>query len=186
MEVKAIGRVFPEIPEIKRVDFSRYSTPYMNILVAFKESNKSGLKEFEEFIMSHGGTKEDVGRFLISVFQYLLIRYRRFNDENVEVPVFKLFLTLKGWLIENGFRRDYLKLLHSFVGYIVDIAEKIARKSDCEIGIVYMKTAYSLTLEANEEFREEYFRELKRKVDRMLKSLYEQCGIGESIPERQE
>ena len=181
---KTIMRVFPEIPELESVDFSRYSTPYAAVLRAFGESGKSGLREFEEFVEASGGTKADVGKFLISVFQYLLITYRRFNDESVEVPAFKLFLTLKGWLNENGFVNDYRRVLHSFVGYIVDIAEKIAEKSDCDIGSAYMKTAYLLTLEAEETFGEEYFRELKEKTREMLKSLYEKCGIEGKIPEK--
>ncbi|WP_297465656.1 hypothetical protein [Thermococcus sp.] len=182
----AITRVFPEIPELEEVDFSSYSTPYRELLEAFANAGKSGLKEFEEFVVSAGGGKKDVGRFLISVFQYLLIRYRRFNDESVEVPAFKLFLTLKGWLNENGFVNDYLRILHSFIGYIVDIAEKIAEKSDCDMGIAYMKTAYLLTIEAEETFKEEYFRKLKEKTGEMLKSLYEKCGIEGEIPEKRE
>ena len=187
MELKeAIMRVFPEIPELEDVNFSQYSSPYRAVLLAFGESGKSGLREFEEFIEVSDGGKADVGRFLISVFQYLLIRYRRFNDESVEVPAFKLFLTLKGWLNENGFVNDYRRILHSFVGYIVDIAEKIAEKSDCDMGVAYMKTAYFLTLEAEETFEEEYFRELKEKTREMLKSLYEKCGVEGEIPEKRE
>jgi len=181
---EAIMRVFPEIPELENVDFSRYSTPYAAMLATFEESGKSGLREFEEFIIANGGTKKDVGKFLISVFQYLLIRYRRFNDENVEFPAFKLFLTLKGWLNENGFRNDYRRILHSFVGYIVNIAEKIVERNDCEMSVVYMKTAYSLTFEAEETFGEEYFRELREKTREMLKSLYEECGIDEKLLEK--
>ena len=185
MEVKeAIMRVFPEIPELENVVFTQYSTPYGAVLRAFGESGKSGLREFEEFVIGNGGTKADVGRFLISVFQYLLIRYRRFNDESVEVPAFKLFLTLKGWLNENGFVNDYRRILHSFVGYIVDIAERIAEKSDCEMGVAHMKTAYFLTIEAEETFEEEYFKELKKKTEEMLKSLYEKCGVKGEIPEK--
>ncbi len=183
---EAIMSVFPEIPELENVDFSQYSTPYGAVLVAFGESGKSGLREFEEFVEASGGTKADVGKFLISVFQYLLIRYRRFNDESVEVPTFKLFLTLKGWLNENGFGNDYRRILHSFMGYIVNIAEMIAEKSNCEMGIAYMKTAYILTLEAEETFKEEYFKELKKKTEEMLKSLYEKCGVEGEIPEKRE
>ncbi len=183
---EAIMRVFPEIPELENVDFSTYSTSYAAVLTVFEENGKSGLREFEEFIIANGGTKKDVGKFLISVFQYLLIRYRRFNDESVEFPAFKLFLTLKGWLNENGFRNDYRRILHSFVGYIVNIAEKIAEKNDCEMSVVYMKTAYSLTLEAEETFKEEYFRELKEKTGKMLKSLYEKCSAKGEISEKKE
>ena len=183
---EAIMSVFPEIPELENVDFSQYSTPYETVLVAFGESGRSGLREFEELVETSGGTKADTGRFLISVFQYLLIRYRRFNDESVEVPAFKLFLTLKGWLNENGFENDYRRILHSFVGYIVDIAEKIAEKSDCEMGVAYMKTVYFLTVEAEKTFEEEYFKELKKKTGEMLKSLYERCDIDEVIPEKRE
>ncbi|ASJ09456.1 hypothetical protein A3L11_09530 [Thermococcus siculi] len=187
MKVKeAIMRVFPEIPELEKVDFSQYSTPYLAVLAAFAEGGKNGLMEFEEFVISQGGNKADVGRFLISVFQYLLIRYRRFDDESVEVPAFKLFLTLKGWLNENGFENDYRRILHSFVGYIVDIAEKIAERSDCDMGIAYMKTAYLLTLEAGETFEEEYFGELMEKAGEMLKALYEKCGIEEELPKKRE
>ncbi len=187
MDIKeAIMSVFPEIPELGEVNFSQYSTPYAAVLMAFGESGKSGLREFEEFVIGRGGTRADVGRFLISVFQYLLIRYRRFNDGSVEVPTFKLFLTLKGWLNENGFVNDYRRILHSFVGYIVDIAERIAEKSDCEMGVAYMKTAYFLTLEAEETFEEEYFQELKEKTREMLKSLYEKCGVEGDIPEKRE
>jgi len=183
---RAIMRIFPEIPEFDEVDFSQYSTPYAAVLEAFLESGKTGLREFEEFIEENGGTKVEVGRFLISIFQYLLIRYRRYGDENVEVPAFKVFLTLKGWLNENGFENDYRRLLHSFVGYLVDIAEKIAEKSDCELGPAYMKTAYLLTIEAEETFGEEYFSELKKKAGEILTKVYKNCGINEALLEKRE
>ncbi|CAD5244513.1 hypothetical protein [Thermococcus camini] len=187
MNIKgAIMRVFPEIPEFDEVDFSQYSTPYAAVLIAFFESGKSGLREFEEFVEKNGGTKADVGRFLISIFQYLLIRYRRYGDEKVEVPAFKVFLTLKGWLNENGFENDYTRLLHSFVGYLVDIAEKIAEKSDCELGLAYMKTAYLLTIEAEETFKEEYFSELKKTAQGMVAEIYRKCGINGGLPEKRE
>ncbi|NJE31441.1 hypothetical protein E3E38_10340 [Thermococcus sp. 18S1] len=187
MDIKgAIMRIFPEIPEFGEVDFSQYSTPYAAVLMAFLESGNLGLKEFEEFIEENGGTKADVGKFLISIFQYLLIRYRRYGDENVEVPAFKAFLTLKGWLNENGFENDYRRLLHSFVGYLVDIAEKIAEKSNCELGPAYMKTAYLLTVEAEETFEEEYFNELKKKAEERLAKIYKKCGIDERPPEKRE
>ncbi|QDA32477.1 hypothetical protein FH039_09005 [Thermococcus indicus] len=183
---KAIMHVFPEIPEFGEVDFSQYSTPYATVLMAFLESGKNGLREFEEFVEENGGTKADVGKFLISIFQYLLIRYRRYGDEKVEVPAFKVFLTLKGWLNENGFENDYRQLLHSFVGYLVDIAGKIAESSDCELGPAYMKTAYLLTVEAEETFGEEYFGELKKKAGEMLAKVYKNCGIDEGLPEKRE
>ncbi|NJE10589.1 hypothetical protein [Thermococcus sp. MAR1] len=187
MNIKgAIMRVFPEIPEFDEVDFSQYSTPYAAVLMAFFESGKSGLREFEEFVERNGGTKADVGRFLISIFQYLLIRYRRYGDEKVEVPAFKVFLTLKGWLSENGFENDYRRLLHSFVGYLVDIAEKIAERFDCELGLAYMKTAYLLTIEAEETFEDEYFSELKKKAREMLANVYKACGTEEALPEKRE
>ncbi|NJE01446.1 hypothetical protein [Thermococcus sp. JdF3] len=182
----AIMRIFPEIPEFGEVDFSQYSTPYAAMLMAFLESGKAGLREFEEFIEENGGTKADVGKFLISVFQYLLIRYRRYGDENVEVPAFKVFLTLKGWLNEHGFENDYRRLLHSFVGYLVDIAGKIAERSDCEIGPAYMKTAYLLTIEAGETFGGEYFSELRTKAGEMLAKVYKNCGIEEVLHEKRE
>jgi len=187
MDIKeSIMHIFPEIPELERVDFSQYSTPYAAVLSAFLESGKTGLREFEEFVEENGGKKADVGKFLISIFQYLLIRYRRYGDENVEIPAFKIFLTLKGWLNENGFENDYRRLLHSFVGYLVDIAEKIAEKSDCELGPAYMKTAYLLTIEAEGTFSEEYFSELKKKAREMLAKVYKNCGIDETIPEKRE
>ena len=187
MEVKeAITRIFPEIPEFNEVDFSHYSTPYATVLMGFLKSGKTGLREFEEFVEENGGTKADVGRFLISLFQYLLIRYRRYGDENVEVPAFKVFLTLKGWLNENGFENDYRRLLHSFVGYLVDIAKKIAEKSDCELGLAYMKTAYLLTIEAEETFTEGYFSELKKKAEEILARVYKNCGLDEALPEKRE
>jgi hypothetical protein len=187
MEIKeAIMRVFPEVPELEKVNFSQYSTPYQAVLDAFAGSGGSGLKEFEEFVEASGGAKADVGKFLISVFQYLLISYRRFNDENVEVPIFKLFLTLKGWLNENGFGNDYRRILHSFVGYIFDIAEKIAERSDCDMSVAYMTTAYILTMEAEETFEEEYFKQLREKAGEMLKELYKRCGISEDLSEKKE
>ena len=180
---RAIMSIFPEIPEFSGVDFSQYSTPYATALLAFLDSGKTGLREFEEFVAENGGTKRDVRNFLMSVF---LIRYRRYGDENVEVPAFKVFLTLKGWLNENGFESDYRRLLHSFVGYLVDIAEKIVEKSGCELGPAYMKTAYMLTIEAEETFSEKYFSELKRKAGEMLAKVYEDCGIEEALPEKRE
>ncbi|NJE04798.1 hypothetical protein E3E36_01250 [Thermococcus sp. M36] len=187
MDVKnAIVSMFPEIPELGEIDFSQYSTSYGPILTKFAESGKSGLRAFEEFVIANGGTKADVGKFLISVFQYLLIHYRRFRDESTEVPIFKLFLTLKGWLNENGFQNDYRRILHSFAGYIVDVAEKIANRSDCDTGVAYMRTAYMLALEAEEAFEEEYFSELREKAGEMLKAFYEKCGIKGEMPEKRE
>ncbi|ASJ04809.1 hypothetical protein [Thermococcus barossii] len=183
---RAIMRIFPEIPEFKEVDFSQYSTPYGALLMAFLDSGKTGLREFEEFVEENGGTKADVGRFLISIFQYLLIRYRRYGDESVEVPAFKIFLTLKGWLNENNFKNDYRRLLHSFVGYLVDIAGKIAERSDCELSAAYMKTAYLLTIEAEETFGGEYFSELKKKAREMLEEVYRKCGINGTLSEKRE
>ena len=180
---EAIMRVFPEIPELENVDFSRYSTPYAAVLRAFGESGKSGLREFEEFVEASGGTKADVGKFLISVFQYLLITYRRFNDESVEVPAFKLFLTLKGWLNENGFRNDYLRILHSFVSYLAEIAERIAKREGCEMGAAYLTTAYQLAKEAAEEFTEGYFEELKEEIGERLRDLCERCNVAYPLPE---
>ncbi|AFL95977.1 hypothetical protein CL1_1781 [Thermococcus cleftensis] len=181
---RAIMRIFPEIPEFKEVDFSQYSTPYGALLIAFLDSGKTGLREFEEFVEENGGTKADVGRFLISIFQYLLIRYRRYGDESVEVPAFKIFLTLKGWLNEHGFENDYRRLLHSFVGYLVGIAGRIAERFDCEIGPAYMKTAYLLTIESEETFGGEYFSELKEKAREMLEEVYRKCKIDRTLFEK--
>lgn len=183
---RAIMSIFPEILEFNEVDFSQYSTPYAPALLAFLKSGKTGLMEFEEFVEENGGTKRDVRNFLVSVFQYLLIRYRRYGDESVEVPAFKVFLTLKGWLNENGFDNDYRLLLHSFVGYLVDIAGKIAENSDCRLGPAYMKTAYLLTIEAEETFGEEYFSELRKRAGEILAKVYQNCGINEALPEKRE
>ncbi len=159
--------VLPEIQELEGVDFSAYNTPHIELLKAFKESGKRGLSEFAEF----AGDRALVGRFLISVLQYLLIRYRRFEDESTEIPAFKLFLTLKGWLKEHGFEKDYMKLLHSFTGYIVEIAERIALRG---LGIVYLEEARKLAIEAEETFGEEYFTMLKERAEKSLNALHEQ------------
>ncbi len=149
-------RIFPEIPEFEEVDFSQYSTPYGALLMAFLDSGKTSLREFEEFVEENGGTKADVGRFLISIFQYPLIRYRRYGDESVEVPAFKIFLTLKGWLNENNFENDYRRLLHSFVGYLVD------SRQDCgKVRLRIERNIHENRLPANDRsggnFRREVF-----------------------------
>lgn len=172
-----ITNVLPEIPELEGVNFSAYHTPYIELLRAFNESGKSGLSEFMEFVEEKGGDKSIVGRFLISVFQYLLIRYRRFEDESAEIPAFRVFIILKGWLNEHGFERDYKRLLHSFVGYIVEIAEKISQREDCTTGEAYLKMAYRLALEAQETFGEEYFTRLVERAGESLNVLYERCNF---------
>lgn len=167
-----ITNVLPGVDGLEKVDFTHYQTPYVNLLNAFKESGKSGLTEFTRFVQDHGV----VGRFLISVLQYLLIRYRRFEDENVEIPAFEVFKITKEWLNEHGFERDYKKLLHSFTGYIVEIAEKISLREGCSGGESYLKAAYNLAVEAEETFEEAYFVMLRKRVEESLKNLREHCS----------
>ncbi len=168
--------VLPGLPELGSVDFSAYQTPYIELLKTFKESGRRGLTEFTEFLKENGREEVIAGRFLISTLQYLLIRYRRFEDESVEIPAFKLFMIIKDWLNEHGFERDYKKLLHSFVGYMVEIAERISIREECDVSEAYLKMARALALEAEETFREEYFRRLRERAGESLKALQERCS----------
>ncbi|ASJ00315.1 hypothetical protein A3K92_01885 [Thermococcus gorgonarius] len=172
----AIMKVLPELEELKEVDFSKYSSQHLALVKAFGESGKSGLAEFEEFIREKGLDESTAGNFLISLFQYLLIRYRRYGEYSVVKPAIKVFLTLKGWLNEKGFENEWRLLLHNFVGYLVDMATKIEEREDCETALSYLTVVYRLTKEASENFTEEYFRRLLETVEEKLDSLRESCG----------
>ena len=123
MNVKgAIMRIFPEIPEFDEVDFSQYSTPYAAVLEAFLKSGKTGLREFEEFVEENGGTKADVGKFLISIFQYLLIRYRRYGDEKVELVGYTTCGGCPGGNVEYApaeMKKNGAEIIHLATGLVV-------------------------------------------------------------------
>jgi DNA-binding transcriptional ArsR family regulator len=178
MDVKnAVLRVLPELRELEEVDFSKYSSRYLPLIIAFAETGRAGLTEFEAFVRENGLEQSTVGNFLISLFQYLLIRYRRYGEYSVVKPAIKVFITLKGWLNENGFEGQWKLLLHNFAGYIVDMAEKTAEREDCEDAPAYLTFAYRIAEEAAENFTEGYFEELRKRAGELLKSLYERCGI---------
>ena len=171
MEVKeAIMAILPELEELGEVDFRQYSPPYPNLLKAFLESGKKGLPEFERFAESTVG-KEAVGGVLLSLLQYLLIRYRRFEDYSVVKPAIKVFLTLKGWLIENGFEKEWDRVLGSFIGYLVSMLPLIAEREEGDMALVYAKLIEDLTREASEKFDEEYYHELLERVNELKKDI---------------
>ncbi|WP_456422483.1 hypothetical protein [Thermococcus sp.] len=164
MEVKeAIMAILPELEELEDVDFRQFSPPYPNLLKAFLESGKKGLPEFERFAGETVG-REAVAQVLLSLLQYLLIRYRRFNEYNVVKPTIKVLLTLKGWLLENGFEREWEKVLGSFAGYIVSMLPLIVENEDPETARAYGSLIESLTEEASERFNDEYYDELLEKT----------------------
>ncbi|NJE41870.1 hypothetical protein [Thermococcus sp. GR6] len=185
MNIKeAVAKIFPEIPELDDVDFSQYATPYAALLTEFEKSDGKGLLEFQRFIKENGGEKAVVGRFIISLLQYLLIRYRRYGEREVIIPSVKIFITLKGWLIENGYERDWLNLFHNFLGYLVDMMPHIAESEDCDMANAYLTLIHSLTLEAKETFPEEYFQELAATAAKHLRDLREKCSIETPVPEK--
>ena len=171
MEVKeAIMAILPELEELDEVDFRQYSPPYPNLLRAFLESGKKGLPEFERFAGSTVG-KDAVGGVLLSLLQYLLIRYRRFEDYSVVKPAIKVFLTLKGWLIENGFEKEWDRVLGSFIGYLVSMLPLIAEREEGDMALAYAKLIEDLTREASEKFDEEYYHELLERVNELKKDI---------------
>ncbi len=172
----AIISVLPEIEGLDEVDFSQYASQYLPLVKAFAESGGRGLGEFENFVKRNGLEVSVVGNFLISLFQYLLIRYRRYGEYSVVKPAVKTFITLKGWLNENGFEREWELLLHNFVGYLVDMMAEIEKNEDCETALSYLTVIYRLAVEASESFAEEYFERLAETAERGLDSLRERCG----------
>lgn len=171
MEVKkAIMAILPELEELEDVDFRQFSPPYPNLLKAFLESGKVGLPEFERFAGEIVG-KEAVAQVLLSLLQYLLIRYRRFNEYNVVKPAIKVLLTLKGWLLENGFEREWGKVLGSFIGYIVSMLPLIVENEDPGTAIAYGSLIESLAEEASERFNDEYYDELLEKTREIVEKI---------------
>ncbi|WP_258084113.1 hypothetical protein [Thermococcus thermotolerans] len=173
---KAVMAVLPEIPELEEVDFSKYSTPYWSVLAEFERSGRRGLVEFQRFV-EENGEGALVGRLLISILQYLLIRYRRYGEYSTVKPAVKIFITLKGWLNENGYEGDWLKILHSFIGYLVDMMPVIAEHEECDVANAYLTLIHSMTIEAKDTFTEEYYTELEEKASSNLRNLREECGI---------
>ncbi|WP_297507069.1 hypothetical protein [Thermococcus sp.] len=178
---RAVMAILPEIIELEEVDLRQFSPPYPNLLKAFLESGGKGLRDFQSFAERTLG-KEVVGQFLISLFQYLIIRYRRFNEYQVVKPAVKVFITLKGWLNENGFERDWEKLLSSFIGYLVMMMPAIAENEACESANAYLTVIRDLAEEASRRFESDYYDELLQKAEENLRALREKCGI--SKPER--
>ncbi|ASJ11104.1 hypothetical protein A3L12_07230 [Thermococcus sp. P6] len=175
MKVKeAILAVLPEMAELEEVDFSKYSV-YQGLLSEFAGSGRRGLVEFQRFA-EEKGDKAVVGRFLLSLLQYLLIRYRRYGEYSTVKPAIKVLVTLKGWLNENGYERDWLKVLHSFVGYTVDMMEAISEKEECDVALAYLELIHNLTLEARRGFTESYYVMLEERASENLRALKEKCG----------
>jgi len=171
MEVKeTIISILPELEELEDVDFRQFSPPYPNLLKAFLESGKRGLPEFERFAEETVG-REAVALVLLSLLQYLLIRYRRFNEYNVVKPAIKVLLTLKGWLIENGLEREWEKVLGSFIGYIVSMLPRIVENEDPETARAYGSLIESLAEEASERFNDEYYDELLEKTRKVMEKI---------------
>lgn len=180
----AIMSIFPEIPELDDVDFSQYSTPYVGLLTEFERTEEKGLVEFQKFVEEKGGSKEVVGKFLISLLQYLLIRYRRYKEKAMVVPAIKVLVTLKGWLIENGYERDWLNILHNFLGYLVDMMPYLTESQEREMADAYLTLIYNLALEAEDTFGEPYFNDLKIVAKENLENLREKYGISREITEK--
>jgi len=172
----AVLSVLPELQELEEVDFSNYSSQYLPLVRAFSETGRTGMKEFEAFMSENGLEPSTVGNFLISLFQYLLIRYRRYGEYSVVKPAVKLFITLKGWLNENSSEKEWKLLLHNFVGYFVDMGAKIEKHEDCETALSYLTVIYRLAKEASESFTEDYFKKLSETAEEKLDSLRENCG----------
>ena len=169
---EALLAILPELEELTEVNFSQYAPPYPNLLTAFLESGEKGLIEFQRFAERAVG-KEAVGQVLFSLLQYLLIRYRRFNKYTVVKPAVKVFLTLKGWLNENGFENDWNRVLGSFIGYLVSMVPMIVEHEDKETALAYAKLIEDLAREASEKFNNEYYDELLRRSVELRKKIEE-------------
>jgi len=167
---EALLAILPELEELNDVDFSQYAPPYPNLLTAFLESGEKGLPAFQRFAERAVG-KEAVGQVLLSLLQYLLIRYRRFNEYTVVKPAVKVFLTLKGWLNENGFGEDWDRVLGSFIGYLVSMVPMIAEHEDKETALAYAKLIEDLAREASEKFNDEYYDELLKRAVELRKKI---------------
>lgn len=139
---------------------------------------------FEEYVREKSGGVVPVARIMVSLFQYLLIRYRRFNEYSVVIPALKVFITLKGWLVERDFENDWKRIFHNFVGYFVDMMPRIAENEECQMANAYLTTIYRLTQEAREAFTEKYFVELEELARGILRDFREKCGITGEIENR--
>ena len=181
---RAIMSVLPELVELEDVDFSRYSSQYLPTVVSFAQTGKAGLREFEEFVLGRGVDKSIVGNFLVSLFQYLMILYRRYDDYSAVKPAIKVFLTLKGWLNENGFERQWDLLLHNFIGHLVGMGAEIAEREDCETANTYLTLIHRFAEESGEKFPESYFKDLAEKSREVLRNLREKCGFRSANNER--
>ncbi|WP_048147996.1 hypothetical protein [Palaeococcus ferrophilus] len=179
---EALLRIFPEVPELENVDFSKYASQYVPLILAFADSGKTGLREFEGFVEAQTGSKDVVGNVLISVFQYIIIAYRRYGSYEVVVPALKLFMNLKGWLNKNGHEKEWQLLLHNFLGYLVTMMPPIAENEECGMANAYLTFIHALTLEARESFAEAYFEKLEASASTQLMALRERCGIEEKVP----
>lgn len=177
MEVnEALLKIFPDIPELEKVDFSKYASQYLPLILAFAESGRTGLREFEKFVEAETGSKGTVANVLMSVFQYLIITYRRYGHYDVVIPAIKLFITLKGWLNENGHEKEWRILLHNFLGYFVGMMPLLAEREECGMANAYLTFIHALTVEAKEIFPEKYYRELEAMAFKQLKNLEGRCG----------
>jgi len=171
MDTKAaVMAILPELEELEDVDFGQYAPPYPRLLEEFIRSGERGLPAFQRFAEKNVG-KEAVGRVLLSVLQYFIIRYRRFGDYNVVKPAIKVFLTLKGWLNENGFEKDWERVLGSFVGYLVDMLPSIIEREDKNTALAYLTLIEGFAREAAEKFDNEYYDELKLQVEKLRETL---------------
>ena len=169
---KALLAILPELEELRDVDFRQYAPPYPNLLAAFLESGERGLPAFQKFAERAVG-KEAVGQVLLSLLQYLLIRYRRFNEYTVVKPTVKVFLTLKGWLNENGFEEDWDRVLGSFIGYLVSMVPMIGEHEDKGLALAYARLIEDLAREASEKFNDEYYDELFKRAVELRKKIEE-------------
>ena len=184
MNSETVMRILPQIEEMKGIDFSQFNPPYPEVIKAFQKSDRVGLVEFQKFVEENGLGKEVVRSFLVSLFQYLLIRYRSFNEYDAVKPAVKVFITLKGWLNENGFGWDWKKLLASFVGYLVSMLSLIVENEDCETAGAYAVLIAKLAKEAMENFNDEYYDELFKAVNEALNELRKKCKTDLSVVEK--
>jgi len=167
---EAIMAILPELEELEEVDFRQYAPPYPNLLRTFLESGEKGLPAFQRLAEETVG-KEAVGQFLLSLLQYLLIRYRRLGEYAVVKPAVKVFLTLKGWLTENGLTEDWHRVLGSFIGYLVTMLPLMAEHENRETALAYARLIESLVEEASEKFDDEYYDELLRQAREFRKKI---------------
>jgi len=179
MRAEDIIKILPQIEEIEKVDFSQFTPPYPRMIAAFVKSGRRGLHEFQRFVEENGLGKEVVKSFLIALFQYLLIRYRRFGEYSVVRPLIKIFVLLRDWLNKNNLEKDWEKLLSSFVGYLLMVAPAIVENEDCRSADFYLTIINDLAQEASIRFDSDYYDEILKRTREILTLLKGNCKTHE-------